>query len=271
MKQLRVISVFILLATSSGFSHADATIIYSNEADVLVEAQTTYVQNGKVMIKNANNNTDFIYEAASNTVFVVDHGNRTVMRITEQTFNNLVGQVSGMASIIQQQLEARMSSMSAAEQAQMQAMMDSIGLATPQPSAAPPPPTLQTKGNAVHAGIACTINSVVQENNIIAEVCLSKGNNIGIANADYQALIGMQNFIFKMASAAQQFSGMLGGKIPSMGEIETENLIVQGTKLTGDRYTMIIIGVSSNSLPADTTAVPQGYTEQQLPSLSDLM
>jgi hypothetical protein len=81
----------------------------------------------------------------------------------------------------------------------------------------------------------------------------------------------MQNFIFKMASKAQQFSGVLGGNIPSFGNIETNNLIIQRTNSTVESNSMDIKSVSNESLTAGTTSVPPDYAEIQLPSLSDLM
>ncbi|MBT5032088.1 MAG: hypothetical protein HOM55_07305 [Proteobacteria bacterium] len=272
MKRIRMISGFILLATVAGYSYADAIITYSDDPDVLVGAHSAYVQNGRVLIKEANNErTDIIFEAASGTMYVVDHNNRTVMHLTEQVIDNLVGQVGGMASIIQQQLAEQMANMSADERAQMEALMGGLGLGDMQAKAEPAAPTLQATGNAEYGGIACTINDVIQAGETIAKVCFSKGNNIGVTEADFLALIGMQNFTFKMASKAEQFSGMLGGNIPSFGEMETNNLIIQGTKLTSESNSINIIGVSDESLPAGTTALPEGYTEEQLPSLSDLM
>ena len=272
MKTIRMISGFILLATIAGYSYADAIITYSDDPDVLVGAHSAYVQNGRVLIKETeNNHTDVIFETASSTMYVVDHSKRTVMRLTEQVIDNLASQVGGVASIIQQQLAEQMANMSAEERAQMEALMGGLGLADVQTKAEPAAPTLQATGNAEYAGIACTINSVIQEGGTIAEVCLSKGNNVGVSEADYQALLGMQNFGLKMASKAQQFSGMFGGSMPSLGEIEANNLIIQGTKMSGESNSMNIVGVSDESLPAGTTDLPVGYTEEKIPSLSDLM
>jgi hypothetical protein len=74
-----------------------------------------------------------------------------------------------------------------------------------------------------------------------------------------------------MASKAQQFSCVLGGNIPSFGNIETNNLIIQRTNSTVESNSMDIKSVSNESLTAGTTSVPPDYAEIQLPSLSDLM
>ena len=272
MKFIRMISGFILLAAVASYSYADAIVTYSDDPDVLVGAHSAYVQNGRVLIKETeNDSTEVIFEAASSTMYVIDHSKKTVMRLTEQVIDGLVSQVGGMASIIQQQLAEQMANMSAEERAQMEALMGGLGLADVQAPAKPAAPTLQATGNAEYAGIACTTNNVIQEGGTIAEVCLSKGNNIGVSEADYQALLGMQFFTLKMASKAQQFSGMFGGSMPSFGEIEAGNLIIQGTNLSGERSSMNIVGVSDATLPAGTTDLPVGYTEEEIPSLSDLM
>ena len=272
MKNFLIIFSSALVLVNSSVSYGDAIISYSGEGSDQTGSQTAYVQDGRVLIKDAGDaNTDIVFEPASATMYVLDHSKKTAMRINEQAIDNFAGQASGMASIIQQQLAAQMQNMSAEEQAQMQELMGGFGLSGMTEQATPSAPTLQQTGNAEYGGIACSVNNVIQDGQIIANVCFSQGNNIGISDEDYQTLVGMQNFTFKMASKAQQFSGMLGGNVPEFGDIETDNLIIQGTNSTGESNSMNIEQVSNESIPAGTTALPTGYAETQLPSLSDLM
>lgn len=272
MKHFLTITSGTLIAIISSVTNADAIISYSGEGNNQTGSQTAFVQNGRVLIKDAGDaNTDIVFEPGSATMYMLDHAKKTTMRIDEQAIDNIAGQASGMASMIQQQLAAQMGNMTAEEQAQMQQLMSGFGLSGMTEPVTPTTPTLQQTGSAEYGGVACSVNNVIQDGQIIANVCFSQGNNIGVSDGDFQTLIGMQNFTFKMASKAQQFSGVLGGNIPSFGNIETNNLIIQGTNSTGESNSMNIESVRNESLPAGTTALPSDYTETQLPSLSDLL
>ena len=251
--------------------YADAVILYSGD-DGDTDARTAFVQNGKVLIKDTDDpNTDIVFEPAINTMFVINHAEQTVMRIDEQAIDQFAGQAGGMVSMMQQQIQQQMAGMTDEQKAQMEAMLGGMmqGMnATPQE---PEPVTLVQTGSAQYAGFACTVNQVMQSGNIIGQVCFSMGNNLGLSAGDYQTLVGMQNFTFLMASKADQFSGMIGGNVPSFGNIQTNNLIIQGTNAQNENNSMNIEAISSEGLPAGTTDVPAGYAEESLPSLSDLM
>ena len=264
-----VIALVITLAPVSVM--ADAVVLYSGD-DGNTDARSAFVQNGKVLIKDTDDpNTDIVFQPDINTMFVINHAEQTIMRIDEQAIDQFAEQAGGMASMIQQQIQQQMAGMTDEQKAQMEAMLGGMmpGMNT-QPQE-PEPVTLVETGSAQYAGFACTVNQVMRSGNIIGQVCFSMGNNLGLSNGDYQTLVGMQNFTFLMASKADQFSGMLGGNVPSFGNIETNNLIIQGTNAQNENNSMNIEAISNEGLPAGTTDLPTGYVEETLPSLSDLM
>ena len=98
--------------------------------------------------------------------------------------------------MIKRQLAAQMGNMTPEEPAQMQELMGSFGLSSMIEPVAPATPALQHSSTPANRKCRiwwrrCNINNVIQDGQVIANVCFSQSNNIGISDEDFQTLIGM--------------------------------------------------------------------------------
>jgi len=189
------------------------------------------------------------------------------MPLNEATLMAVQEQASGMRAMMEQQLQG----LSPEQHAQMEQMMQSMGTSMAEP-AARPVPTLEEIGDTSYSGFDCSEQRVMEGDLQIATVCLSNGNNLGLGDADYQTLLGMQNFSFNLASKAKDLAAQTGNSIPNFSGASLDRLIIQGSDETGGNSgSMNITDIDDGTLPAGTTAIPDGYTPQDIPNLGSLM
>jgi hypothetical protein len=268
MKMLPVIPAILLFLVSVTAS-ADATVTYSVPEDQ-TEAlpQTALVQNGRVLVKNAGDaNTDLLFDPANAVMYIVDHSSSSYMALNEQALAAIEQQTSGLRAMMEQQLQG----IPPEQRAQMEQMMQNMGINT-APPVERPVPTLETIGDTSYSGFECSERRVMEGTQQIATVCLSKGNNLGLSETDYQTLLGMQNFTFNLASQAKDLAAQMGNSIPNFSGASLDSLIIQGCDDSGSSASsMNITGIQDGALPGGTTNLPEGYSAQQMPDLGSLM
>lgn len=268
MKYASLVSVSLVLMTTAT-AWADATVTYSvpeDQVDAL--PQQAFVQDGKVLVKNAGDaNTDLLFDPANATMYIIDHSSSSYMPLNEATLVAVQEQASGMRAMMEQQLQG----LPPEQRAQMEQMMQSMGINIAE-AAERPVPTLEEIGDTSYSGFDCSEQRVMEGNLQIATVCLSNGNNLGLSDDDYQTLLGMQNFTFSLASKAKDLAAQMGNSIPNFSGASLDRLIIQGSDESGgSASSMNITGIDDSDLPAGSTAIPGGYTPQDMPSLESLM
>ncbi len=268
MKKMLLIPVALTIMTSAPV-RADATITYSVPADQSEGIpQQAFVQDGRVLVKNAGNaSTDLVFDPANATMYVIDHANASYLQLNEAAIVAVQEQASGLRSMMEQQLQG----LPPEQRAQAEKMMQSMGINTAV-AVERPAPTLETIGDTSFSGFECSEKRVMEGDQQIATVCLSKGNNLGLSDSDYQALLGMQNFTFRLASKAKDLAAQMGNSIPNFSGEDLDDLIIQGSDATGgSASSMNITGIEDGALPEGSTSIPENYTEQAMPSLDSLL
>jgi hypothetical protein len=253
----------------SGGAWGDATVTYTVPEGQSGELPNkAFVQDGKVLIKDAGDaNTDMIFDPGNSTMYLIDHSTSTYMELNEETIMSFQEQASGMRALVEQQLQG----IPPEQRAQMEQMMQNMGINTAAPVERPVP-TLEEIGNTNYSGFECSEQRVMEGAQQIATVCLSLGNNLGLSEADYQTLLGMQNFTFRLASQAKELASQMGNSMPNFSGASLDTLIIQGSDESGgSSSSMNISGVEDDELPEGTTSIPGGYSAKDMPGLEDLM
>jgi hypothetical protein len=93
-------------------------------------AQAAYIDNGKVLIKAAggDSNMDLLYDQATQTMTIVNHGEKSTLDLDAERVSALAGQASGMIDMVRQQVLAQMENMSEDQRKQMEKVIDSMGV-----------------------------------------------------------------------------------------------------------------------------------------------
>ena len=182
MKKMLLIPAALTIMTSAPVG-ADATVTYSVPADQSGGIpQQAFVQDGRVLVKNAGDaNTDLVFDPANSTMYVIDHANSSYLQLNEAAIVAIQQQASGLRSMMEQQLQG----LPPEQRAQAEKMMQSMGINTAA-AVERPAPTLEDIGDTSFSGFECSEKRVMEGEQQIATVCLSKGNNLGLSDSDYQ-------------------------------------------------------------------------------------
>lgn len=240
---------------------ADAQVQYTNGADT----QTALVKNGKVLIRNAGDpSTEMLFDAATRTMTVIQHNEKNYMVLDEATIENLAGQLGGMRDMINQQ----MANLPPEQREQLAAF---LGGAVQQPEQkAEVVVTTQPGGSLTVNGVTCSNQVVLRNGAASGSFCTAGAGAAKLSEGDYKTLVSMQTFMFDMAKKAKDSMGSLAQQVPDFGNLSIDKLVVKGEMSDSPDNRFELKSVASAAV-SEPMVIPEGYTQQSMGSLSDLM
>ena len=258
----------MLLACSAGcflpgMTSADARIDYRATEGGGGSIRSFLIGHGKVRT-DADAQTSVILEPSADTVVLLDHSERTYTRMGRAELEQLSASIGAAMSSVEQ----AMASLPPEMRDQMAGMM---GDALPVAGAGDMVKVVATGQRAVVAGHTCTIYRTQVQGDIVNETCM--GDVSAFAEhtaAERRTLDSALAMTQRLADALAQ--GPLA-KYVDLSTFQAGMVPLRVTDIDGStRSTSEFAGIDDSALPADTFAVPAGYTEQtlEMPELSDL-
>lgn len=244
---------FTVLANHSAL--ADATLTLDADG----QASTLQIKDQRVLLSIPQEQTDVLFDSTSQSMQVIDHNQKTVFPINEQTLATIKGQLEGIQGMMSQAMQG----LSPEQQAQMQAMMGGFSFGGKKPA---PEPQVSMKeiGNASYAGIKCTNYEVSFDGVKEGVACVSSGNSLGISSNDYKTLTAAQDFMFKMGREAGELAKQFGQSLPNFGKFAAEGILISAQN-PKEQGSFQLTSINSDSLGKQLT-VPQGYKTQDIAS-----
>ena len=193
-----------------------------------------------------------LFQPGSNTMIAISHEERSWMRLEP-------GFVEDMAAQMQAQMDQMLAGMPPEQRAMVEAQMkDMMPQLSPQDM---PKMSLSRTGETDEiAGYDCDIAEISYDDGTVEEtVCIADPGELGLDDADFEALVSAMQGIAELASIApgaapQADFGAMGG-VP----IRTS---------AGPGETSEIVSVDTSPVDASRLAVPEGYREL---SMEDMM
>lgn len=255
----------LLLLLSSSLCKADATIsiVTDNEpVKILVKDQFVRVLSAQAQSQFTG---EVIFDVNTATLTIVDHQNKTVFPLDQQTIQRVGGTINAAVSAVQGQLE----SLPQERRSQLEGLFRGFGLTVPKPEK--PQLTLKESTASSYAGIDCQQHLLMEAERELAMLCISQGNSLEISNADYESLMAAQRFILDAASHAKQIAEQYGQKIPNIGDLKLAGILVHSTQhedydpstKQAMKASFTITGVSNYAVEPIT--LPSGYTVKSVP------
>ena len=191
-----------------------------------------------------------IYDAAKQSVLLVDDAKRTYTEMNKADLDRLAGQVNDMMS----QMQAAMANMPPAQRAQMEAMMR--GRMGGMAAAAAPPKITYTKIGTDKVGKwTCDKYEGKQDGQHASEICTVDANTIGLTAADMTVFTQLAGFFKQLAPSAADMV-QLGGAGAGFPGVPVRT--VQSS------MTIEITDVTRQTFPATLFQPPAGYTKQDM-------
>lgn len=263
MKQIVAILVSSLLLAP--MCKADTTISIVTDA----ESVQILVKDAKVKIMSAESDARFageaLYDAEQKTLTIIDHQNKTLFPLDEQTVKRVGGTLNAAVSAVHSQLEA----LPSAQRKQMEDMIRGFGLSIPSKQG---PELSLSKGKFTSRGqLKCQEHSLMRGETKLAELCVSQNSGLGLDPDDYTTLLAAQNFVLDAASHAQQLAEQYGQRIPNFGGLQLDGILIHSQQLQAlDENSTIpqngnfsVTSISKRAL--ETLTTPSGYRVKTMP------
>jgi hypothetical protein len=228
-------------------AQSDASIVLdSPEGETLIK-----VRDGHVRISESQDaSTVMVFNAPDNTLVLLDASRRTYTRIDEDSARAIRGQLEAAIKEAEEQIQA----LPPQQQEMMRSMMaDLLNYGDKVPRVE----VQRDGGQAVVEGITCQRVTVTYDGAPGMEACVANAEELGISEADNDAVIAMFAFLTDFANTVMPSDGS-GWELSGM-----EGIPVEARDLD-DGQVSRLKSVNTDALDPALFSVPDGYTEQAL-------
>ncbi len=236
-----------------------------NDEGNIVE-QTLFVEGGKIAIAPSNANGQFIYDAQTRVITIINHDEQSFYSLTEADIESALGMASMFTGTgIQSFIAAQIESLPADQQAEARRMLESMGGgADPEP-----PTTVERSGTMVTVnGMNCEILIVRKADRQMGEACIGSANALGIPTDDWETFNSFLDMSWRFVGQAAKIASQFGQTIPDLGMQKIEGVPIQFIDVNSpDKPMLKLTGIQSANMPQQLIAIPQGYRQAKLPLL----
>jgi len=250
-------ALFLSALFVSSSANADATL--SMQADG--QSRTLQVKDGQLFMSMPEEQTDVLFDSANQTMKVIDHKQKSVYPINEQSLSAIKSQVQGLQGVMSQAMQG----LSPEQRQQMQSMLGGFGLGGSAAPAKEPQTSIKAAGDGQYAGVSCEKFQISIDGVDQGTACISSGNSLGISKADYQTLKSAQDFMFQMGREAGDLAKQFGARgIPNYGDFEANGILVS-SKSAQQQGSFEITSIDKGSIDGALSA-PAGYQTKDIAS-----
>ncbi len=231
----------LLLLPAAAF--ADVEMLYS-------DGTVGLISDGRVVFGD---DSDTILIVPGDEGFIViSHDDRTWMRLEP-------GFINDMAAEVQAQMDAMLAGMPPEQRAMVEAQMQ--GMMPQMPSEMPPMELKRTGGRSQVAGYDCEEAEVSYGGAIEETVCIATADELGISDADFDALAAAMQGMAEMAS-------LDGGKSTQADFAELGGVPIRTSAGAPGSQGSELVSLDTGELDPARLRVPDGYREI---SMQDMM
>lgn len=233
----------------SQFVQADTTLVYEGEN---AERYSTYVAAGKVRV-DGDASQYIVFDTAADKLQVVDRKHQRYSEMDGQSMRNLAAQVSGLKT----QLEGVMAGMSPEQRAQL----ERFGIKGAEEV---PAVSVRKTGKQSRVGEwRCEQLVLIQGDKQVGEMCMAKGQVMGIPPEDIAAMVRLQRFAKEIARSVGPAFG--AAELASAWEAGDQMPLRMNYVDNGHGYTRTLTNFSTHKVDTALFKVPAGYQRQQSP------
>lgn len=271
-KQIKVFRTLVpmllasLIATSTDVLAGTMVTMDVNDDGNIVE-QVLFVESGKMAMSPSNANGQFIYDATTDIVTIINHDEQSFYSLTEGDVESALGMANmftggGLTSIIASQIE----NLPIDQQAEARRLLESMGGGNAQQAA---PTTVDKSGTRINInGMNCEVMIIRKAKQQLGHACIGNASALGIPEDDWQTFNRFLDLSWKYFGQAAEVARKFGQNIPDLGTQKIEGVPIQFIDVNSPTKPMLTLkGIQSSRMPAELLAIPQNYRQARLPFL----
>jgi len=168
------------------------------------------------------------FNVPEQTLYIVQHEDKSIMKMTEQSLEQLGTQLKGAMTQIQDQMAAAMANMSEDQKAQMGNFLESMGI--PQENAEPTEPVVtnfkSTGPVKTVGGIRCTVGNILENDQVTGTACVAQPGAFDVPEHDYANFESLFEFGARMADKMSNLF-QTGESYPSFDTSNVDGLPIE--------------------------------------------
>ncbi len=236
------------------------TSIYAAEVKFVVEErgqvvnQVAQVTTTKVFIKASGGDPqrDLLFDASRQTLFVVEHRDRSYLQIDNQTIDEVAALIDSASGVVESQ------------QGVLSDLLSTFGL-----SGEPEKPIaeLRDSGRQLNiGGYSCQLHQAHLEGKLNFEICVADNQALNLRPEEFSALREFLLFSNRLQNKADKLLSVLGLDLPKMNLNQSSGLPI-GMHSPSQGLKVRISAIDAEVIPP-AHSLPSGYTRSEIPLIS---
>jgi len=256
-------ALVIVAPLTTSPASAASYIVMDIGTDTARHESTAWIDGNRVALTQSNVDGFMFFDEATGTVTIVDHAQKSFMRMDEAKIEKLVGMASGVMGAMAAAMES-LKNLPEAQRKAAEEMMASMGMNTAGGPGAKKEIVATDELRNVN-GVSCKMHNIMNNGASVSQACIATASQTGIPATDWKTVQSMRNLWLKFADRATPLIEKFGAGLPDISAVGADGLPVM--VIRGGKPEMMIRTIGQGKTPAGILDIPAGYREKNLPLL----
>ena len=247
--------VFILGLSGITAIYADSSgraIEFVVEEKGAAQSQVALIQDGKIVVRQAGGdpNLDILFDATTQTLFIIDHLNKSYYRIDQGVINKAASMIESLTAVAESQGGV------------LSDLLGTLGLSDEEQEAKIE--IRRTEKILSAYNIDCRLYQQFRNENLETELCLSSREKLAALGDHYDTLDAFYVFGDKLLTHAGAILDNMGIVVPDFKKISEEGLPILAY-VVSEKLKISLSSIREQTSPADYFRLPVGYVQTPIP------
>ena len=259
MHHLARLLIAPLLVCACALAQADGSadgrvIDFLIEEGSISQPQTAMVQDGRVLVRQAGGDpaADLLFDAASNTLYFIDHPTRSFHQIDESVVNKAISMLESLSSVAESQ------------QGVLADLLGTLGLSGDEKESII---SIRETDTLLSAGdIPCRLFQQFRDERLETELCIAAPEALSALGPEYQTMQAFYDFGDLLLSRAATILNNMGMAMPAFRRMGDSGLPVLAY-VARSKTKVSLAGIGEQQWPTEMFDLPAGYSRTPIPFL----
>ena len=250
--------IIACILTAISATHVSSAAASGRVIEFLIEekgaelSQIAIVQDGKILIQKFGGDPfqDFLFHAASQTLFIINHRDRSYYKIDQNVINKVASMVDSINTI------------AGSQQGVLSDLLNTMGLAAEETETKIR--IKETDKILSSASIKCRLYQEYRNENLVSEICLAPKANLKALGDSYNTLNSFYAFGDRLLNNAGSVLTNMGMAIPRLTRLERDGIPIL-MYMAKEKIKTSLIHIQEINTPESKFVLPNGYVQTPIP------
>ena len=252
---LVIISIVWIALCNSSLALGDST---GRVIEFLIEdngqnlQQFAMVQDGKISLRQAGGNPDqdILFDASINTLFIIDHLNKSYYRIDQNVIDKVASMIDSLSTVAESQ------------QGVLSDLMQTLGLGEEDEDVEID--IRDTKKTLSAANIQCRLFREYRNGKLESELCIAPRANLSSLGEHYTTLNAFYEFGDQLINQAGSILTNMGMTVPEIARLRNDGLPIL-VYMVKEKIKTGLTDIKKQNSATENFSLPAGYIQTPIP------